>query len=98
MGASFRSVEEVEELAGCDRLTISPKLIGQLKERFEPLEQKLSKPNADACSVEKMSIDEASFRWELNEDPMATEKLAEGIRKFAADLENLDEKLRKLID
>jgi transaldolase len=98
MGASFRSIGEITELAGCDRLTISPKYIGDLRQSYEPLEQKLSKPNVDCSGVEKMSVDEATFRWMLNEDAMATEKLAEGIRKFSADLESLDAKLKDLLE
>jgi len=93
MGASFRSKGEVLELAGCDLLTISPQLLGQLQASTEPIERKLSPEIAAAGSLERLSLNEKSFRWLLNEDAMATEKLAEGIRSFNADAV----KLQKLI-
>jgi transaldolase len=84
MGASFRSAGEIEALAGCDRLTIAPNLLDELAKDEGKLERKLSpeviKP------VAKIKIDEKTFRWMMNEDAMATEKLAEGIRAFAKDL------------
>lgn len=83
MGASFRNIEEIEELAGCDRLTISPNLLEELANNDSPLERKLS-PEASSPH-EKHALNEADFRWQLNENPMATEKLSEGIRKFAED-------------
>jgi transaldolase len=83
MGASFRNVGEIRELAGCDALTISPQLLGELKKSTAPLERKLDKSNAS--DVAKLHIDEKSFRWLVNEDAMATEKLADGIRLFHAD-------------
>lgn len=83
MGASFRNIEEIEELAGCDRLTISPDLLEKLANDDGKLEVKLSASNAKP--IERVSLSEAEFRWQLNEDAMATEKLAEGIRKFAED-------------
>ena len=83
MGASFRNIGEIEALAGCDRLTISPQLL-----------EKLAKDDGDAAAPPRprkggrragaRSLDEKTFRWMMNEDPMATEKLAEGIRPFAA--------------
>jgi transaldolase len=85
MGASFRNKGEILELAGCDLLTISPHLLGELKESFEPVERKLSPASARDCKLEKLPLDERSFRWRLNEDAMATEKLADGIRLFNAD-------------
>ena len=91
MGASFRNVGEIEELAGCDKLTISPALMQSLSEDNTPLEQKLSVSTTPA-GIEKTPMNESIFRWMMNEDAMATEKLAEGIRNFTKDqitLENL---------
>ena len=87
MGASFRNVGQIEALAGCDRLTISPELLGQLTDMQGNLERKLAPGRASEPRVE---MDEVSFRWGLNEDAMATEKLAEGIRQFARDQEKLE--------
>lgn len=94
MGASFRNTGEIEQLAGCDYLTISPSLLGDLQKDEKKLERKLSPEIAQAAEVQKVSYfnDEAAFRWEMNQDAMATEKLSEGIRNFAKDgvkLENL---------
>lgn len=92
MGASFRNAGEITALAGCDLLTISPKLLGELAASNEKIIQHLNVASAKQQDLEKISIDEKAFRWMLNEDPMATDKLADGIRKFAADaikLENL---------
>ena len=99
MGASFRNLDEILALAGCDRLTIAPKYIAALKDSTDVVERKLAPPGmgSDRCDLTKLSLDEKQFRWMLNEDPMATEKLAEGIRKFAADLVKLDAKLEKLL-
>jgi transaldolase len=88
MGASFRNTGEIEALAGCDRLTISPQLLEQLAKDQGELKQKLS-PALAGNSPAKMALDEKAFRWMMNEDPMATEKLAEGIRTFAHDLSSL---------
>ena len=101
MGASFRNVEEVKALAGCDLLTISPQLLETLKGENVDLPQMLSADLAmKQCNDEKVNLNENEFRWMLNEDAMATEKLAEGIRRFAADtikLENfVKEKLFKV--
>jgi transaldolase len=85
MGASFRNEGEILELAGCDLLTISPNLLAELKKKTTPLERKLSPEIAAASAIERMEIDEKRFRWLLNEDAMATEKTAEGIRNFHAD-------------
>ena len=90
MGASFRNTGEITELAGCDLLTISPALLGELEKTLTPLSQKLSVETAMESAEEKIKLDENTFRWMLNEDAMATEKLAEGIRKFAADLIKLE--------
>jgi len=91
MGASFRNTGEIIELAGCDLLTIAPSLLGEL-EKMENTElpKMLDETKSAAMNMEKMHADEATFRWLLNEDAMATEKLAEGIRKFTADLIKLE--------
>ena len=97
MGASFRNVSQIVELAGCDLLTISPDLLAQLQQSDAPVERKLSPDNANAANIVRLPADEKSFRWHMNADAMATEKLAEGIRLFAADavkLEALIEPLR----
>src|SRR5690554_1309270 len=87
MGASFRNLGQIEALAGCDRLTISPELLGQLSQSQGSLERRLDKGSASEAA---QSIDEQQFRWAHNEDAMATEKLAEGIRAFAQDQEKLE--------
>lgn len=97
MGASFRNTSQILELAGCDLLTISPELLQTLNDTQAPVQRKLSSEQASAADVQKISLDEKSFRLALNEDAMATEKLAEGIRLFCADsvkLETLVEQLR----
>lgn len=90
MGASFRNIGQIIELAGCDLLTISPKLLSQLQDSKDPIEQKLDETAAKQSAIEKVSLDEKTFRFELNEDAMATEKTAEGIRRFAADIRKLE--------
>jgi len=95
MGASFRNTGEIEELAGCDRLTISPALLEKLDTDHTELTQKLS--ISDHCNEEILSLSEAEFRWCMNEDAMATEKLAEGIRNFTVDQIKLEEKFRKYL-
>jgi len=90
MGASFRNIGEITELAGCDLLTISPKLLDQLQETRGEIQRKLSRASAVASSDERVTLNESAFRWELNEDACATEKLSEGIRRFAADTEKLE--------
>jgi len=95
MGASFRNTEEIIELAGCDLLTISPKLLEELSTTDTNLERKLDPEKAASADIEKIQLDEKSFRWMLNENPMATEKLAEGIRKFGMDLLKLEEIVSK---
>lgn len=97
MGASFRNVDQIKALAGCDNLTISPKLLDELSNSKDKLEKALSADTAQDLELQKVSLDEQQFRWLLNEDPMATEKLAEGIRKFAIDAVKLEDFLRKLI-
>ncbi len=90
MGASFRNIGQIIELAGCDLLTISPELMSKLAESQEPLERKLSPEKAKRADVKRTPTDEKSFRYLLNDDAMATEKTAEGIRKFAADIVKLE--------
>ncbi|KRT81746.1 hypothetical protein AMK59_4931, partial [Oryctes borbonicus] len=85
MGASFRNIGEVKALAGCDLLTISPKLLGELEVEAVAVPKKLSKETASKANLSKIELDECKFRWMLNEDKMATDKLSDGIRKFAAD-------------
>ncbi|KAI7862752.1 transaldolase [Spinellus fusiger] len=94
MGASFRNTGEIEQLAGCDYLTISPSLLAEMQADTKTLERKLSPETAQVVPLQKTSYfkDEKAFRWDMNEDAMATEKLSEGIRNFAKDgvkLENL---------
>ena len=90
MGASFRSVGQIRELAGCDCLTISPELMKELSESTEPLERKLDPEKAKSAKVEKLELDEEKFRWMLNDNAMAYEKTGEGIRRFAADVVKLE--------
>lgn len=94
MGASFRNVDEITSLAGCDRLTISPALLNELDERQGELTRKLSP--ADAQGADPGPLSEADFRWAMNEDEMTSDKLAEGIRKFMADQKALEALLAKL--
>jgi transaldolase len=89
MGASFRNVGEIQELAGCDLLTISPSLLGELQKSTAPLPRQLSPETARQSPVERLPLDEKKFRWLLNENAMATEKTAEGIRLFHADARKL---------
>jgi transaldolase len=90
MGASFRNVGQILELAGCDCLTISPELMEELSKSREPVERKLSPDKAKAAKVEELQLDEKTFRWMLNDDAMAYEKTGEGIRRFAADVVKLE--------
>ncbi|MBA7685278.1 Transaldolase [subsurface metagenome] len=94
MGASFRNIDEIVELAGCDLLTISPQLLEELDSQTEKLERKLDPDRAKLLDLEEVSMDEKIFRWMLNEDAMATEKLSEGIRRFHADLLKLADYIR----
>lgn len=95
MGASFRNLDEIKALAGCDLLTIAPKFLEQLQRQDEDLPRVLSPEQAALdCRDEQIAVDEAAFRWMLNEDAMATDKLADGIRRFAADLRKLEELIR----
>jgi transaldolase len=90
MGASFRNTGQILELAGCDCLTISPELMEQLSRSSDPVERKLTPEKAKAAKVDKVELDEKKFRWLLNENAMATDKTAEGIRKFAVDVVKLE--------
>lgn len=94
MGASFRNTSQIIALAGCDLLTISPDLLQQLAESTTTIERKLDAQAAKAADIEKITLDEKTFRFQLNEDAMGTEKLAEGIRAFSADAIKLD----KIVD
>jgi transaldolase len=94
MGASFRKVDQIVRLAGCDLLTISPDLLEQMEKTEGPLPRRLSVEAARASDARKIHLDEKTFRWMHNEDAMATEKLAEGIRKFYADARKLEQYAR----
>lgn len=96
MGASFRNLDEVLELAGCDYLTIAPSLLAELAESDGDVPRRLSAEAARAMDIAPVSFDEKAFRWELNEDAMATEKLAEGVRLFAADTVKLETLTREI--
>ena len=90
MGASFRNIGQIEQLAGCDRLTISPELLQKLADEHAPLPRLLAPGNA---GEPRQTLGESQYRWAMNEDAMGTEKLAEGIRGFVKDLRGL----RKLV-
>ncbi len=90
MGASFRNIGQIIELAGCDLLTISPKLLEQLQNGNDDISQKLDAAHSSTLDIEKVNCDEKNFRFLMNEDAMATEKTAEGIRKFSADIVKLE--------
>ncbi len=94
MGASFRNAGEIVALAGCDRLTISPALLAELADTSGPLARRLSSQDAETRAPEPLH--EADYRWEMNEDAMATDKLAEGIRKFMGDQRKLEALLGEL--
>ncbi|MBC3871387.1 transaldolase [Undibacterium oligocarboniphilum] len=91
MGASFRNTSQILELAGCDLLTISPELLQKLADSATPVTPKLSVESAVSASISKIEMNEKAFRFQLNEDAMATEKLAEGIRAFCADTVKLEQ-------
>ena len=90
MGASFRNTSQILELVGCDCLTISPELMEELAKSNEPVERKLSPEKAKSANIEKLRLDEKTFRWMLNDNAMAYEKTGEGIRRFAADVVKLE--------
>ncbi|HZW79909.1 MAG TPA: transaldolase [Candidatus Deferrimicrobiaceae bacterium] len=91
MGASFRNINQIVRLAGCDLLTISPDLLDQLEKTSGVVDRKLDPVKAQTVKEEKLHLDEKTFRWMHNEDAMATEKLAEGIRKFNSDARHLED-------
>jgi len=96
MGASFRNKEEILELAGCDLLTIAPSLMEELKNSEGAVTRKLDPAAAAKADVKRITMNEPVFRWMMNEDAMATEKLAEGIRGFTADTLKLEQLIRQL--
>ena len=98
MGASFRNLGQITALAGCDLLTIAPELLAQLAQSEAPLARALDAEAARAMDIAAIQYDEAGFRYALNEDAMATEKLAEGIRAFAADAVKLEQLVRAAQD
>ena len=97
MGASFRNIGEITELAGCDYLTISPSLLQELENTTGKVEKKLDAETAATMQIAPIKTDEKSFRWLMNEDAMATEKLAEGIRNFTKDLLKLEEMVKEML-
>ena len=94
MAASFRNKDEIINLAGCDKLTISPTLLEELSKNDDEIKLKLSKENSSSLDIERINVNESSFRWHLNENQMASFKLAEGIRLFNKDLLKLKELIR----
>ena len=97
MGASFRNAGQIIELAGCDLLTISPDLLEELQNSEAPLERKLDPAQAAENPIERLALDEKTFRYLFNEDAMATEKTADGIRRFAADIVTLEELVQSML-
>ena len=97
MGASFRNAGEIKALAGCDLLTISPKLLAELEKSNDDLPKKLDADKAKGLEMEKIAMDEKAFRWMMNEDQMANDKLSEGIRKFAADQRKMDNMVKNML-
>ena len=95
MGASFRNTGEIEQLAGCDRLTIGPHFLDDLSKDHTPLSRKLFPEMSEHDDMEQLHLDEKTFRYMLNEDAMATEKLAEGIRNFSGDLIKLEDFIKE---
>jgi len=96
MGASFRNTSQITELAGCDLLTISPELLQKLADSDAPVARKLSPEEAAGADLQKLTLDEKTFRFMLNEDAMGTEKLSEGIRQFCADAVKLEKMVEAL--
>jgi transaldolase len=94
MGASFRNTGQILALAGCDLLTISPELLAQLATSDDPVTRALDASQSHTMSMEAVNYDEAGFRFALNQDAMATEKLAEGIRAFVADAVKLEDLMK----
>jgi len=98
MGASFRKADQVERLAGCDLLTISPDLLAELEGRPGEIEPRLTVERARKSPVERLHLDEKAFRWHHNQDAMAVEKLSDGIRRFHADGKKLERLVRELVE
>jgi transaldolase len=98
MGASFRKVDQIVRLAGCDLLTISPDLLQQMENTPGEVERCLSVETALECDERKIHLDEKMFRWMHNEDAMANDKLSEGIRKFSADARKLEQFARTKVE
>ena len=98
MGASFRNTDQIVHLTGCDRLTISPDLLDKLSASTDKIEVTLDASKAADMDIPKMNVDEKTFRWEVNDDPMATDKLAAGIRGFAADTVKLEKVIAEKIE
>ena len=96
MGASFRNIDQILQLSGCDLLTISPNLLNELTLSEGTLKPQLTPEGAKESKLKKISVDEKTFRWMLNEDAMATEKLAEGIRNFTVDLVKLERQVKSM--
>ncbi|NLA62907.1 MAG: transaldolase [Bacteroidales bacterium] len=96
MGASFRNIDQILQLSGCDLLTISPNLLNELTLSEGTLKPQLTPEGAKESKLKKISVDEKTFRWMLNEDAMATEKLAEGIRNFTVDLVKLEKQVKSM--
>jgi len=94
MGASFRNIGQITHLAGCDLLTISPELLGELQGHSHELHPALSVVSSQSIAIQPINADEKSFRYQLNQDAMATEKLSEGIRLFCSDIEKLEKVLQ----
>ena len=97
MGASFRKVEQIVWLAGCDLLTIAPDLMEKLARTPGEVERRLSADDARGHAAEKISLDQKAFHWQHNEDAMAVEKLAEGIRRFDVDARKLEQFVLSLL-
>lgn len=97
MGASFRNKGEIIELCGCDLLTISPALLGELQSSSDPITKKLDAAAAKSARMERIQCDEKSFRWMFNEDAMAVDKTAEGIRNFAKDIVKLESQILSVV-
>jgi transaldolase len=98
MGASFRKMEQITALAGCDLLTIAPELLHRLAAAPGEVERRLSPEEARRHALERLTLDEKAFRWKHNKDAMAVEKLAEGIRRFDADARKLEQFVLQLLE
>ena len=96
MGASFRNTGQITQLSGCDLLTISPDLLKELSLSAGTLKPQLTPEGAKESKLKKINVDEKTFRWMLNEDAMATEKLAEGIRNFTVDIVKLEKQVKSM--